>query len=184
MLRSLVISAKTAIKLTDLSDTRWVCRWRNVNVTRRSLNILIMKSRKFEQLSSRGQWLVGPNAATRVHCVLGRARLVLSQVQLIHALLQRKTWRWHRHQELACTIVLLEINTQQWQRVEANMERGRPARESCHTNTENVELRIKKIQSSEQKYLRRHKLYYFKSKFILSSLFILTYFKACGSDQC
>jgi hypothetical protein len=73
------ISAKTALKLTDLSDTRWVCRWRNVNATKQSLNILISCLRQlsspeqFEQVSSRGQWFVKPNAATRVHCLLGCA---------------------------------------------------------------------------------------------------------------
>ena len=28
------------------------------------------KTKKFEQVSSRGQWFVEPNAAMRVHCVL------------------------------------------------------------------------------------------------------------------
>jgi hypothetical protein len=33
----------------------------------------IIKTRKFEQVSSRGQWFVKPNAASTVHCLLGCA---------------------------------------------------------------------------------------------------------------
>jgi hypothetical protein len=33
----------------------------------------IIKARQFEQVSSRGQWFVEPNAATRVNCLLGCA---------------------------------------------------------------------------------------------------------------
>jgi hypothetical protein len=33
----------------------------------------IIKPRQFEQVSSRGQWFVEPNAATRVNCLLGCA---------------------------------------------------------------------------------------------------------------
>ncbi len=90
------ISAKNAPKLTDLSDTRWVCRWRNVNATKQSLNILIACLKQLSQPESRNRCLA--EASGLLNQLQQRAFIVclvvldkvLSQVQVVHALLQKK----------------------------------------------------------------------------------------------
>lgn len=90
------ISAKTALKLTDLSDTRWVCRWRNVNATKQSLNILIGCLKQLSKPGSLNRCLAEASGLLNqmqqrefIVCLVVLDK-VLSQVQVVHALLQKK----------------------------------------------------------------------------------------------
>ena len=89
------ISGKAPL-LTDLSDTRWACRWRNVNATKKSLNALVMCLKEQSQPESGNRCIA--EAAGLLHqmqqtqfivCLVVVER-VLSLIQILHAVLQKK----------------------------------------------------------------------------------------------
>jgi len=93
---ALGISAKKAPMLTSLSDTRWACRWRNVNATRQSLGILVRCLQELSQPESGNRCLAEAtglfhqlNGTSFVVCLVVLDK-VLSQVQVVNALLQTK----------------------------------------------------------------------------------------------
>lgn len=89
------ISAKAPL-LTDLSDTRWACRWRNVNATKQSFIPLLACLKEQSQPESGNRCI--SEAAGLLHqmkqtsfmvCLVVVER-VLSLVQVVHAVLQKK----------------------------------------------------------------------------------------------
>jgi len=89
------MSAKTPV-LTDLSDTRWACRWRNVNATKQSLSALVASLQQLSQPESGNRCIA--EAAGLLHelqqtafvvCLIVLEK-VLSLVQVCHAVLQKK----------------------------------------------------------------------------------------------
>ena len=83
--------------LTDLSETRWACRWRSVNATKQSLRPLLSCLKEQSQPESGNRCIA--EAAGLLHqmkqtsffvCLVVVER-VLSIVQVAHAVLQKKT---------------------------------------------------------------------------------------------